>query len=149
MVDSKSGRVGGEAARGWSPSEVRVATEEKRLGCDVLSLPPAGGDPHPVEVKGWGEPFLSVSGRFNYAQDIRASQMEAAQPDPNFRVEIVANLTAYPTRTGPYARLTLTAAEICDRAIPRLFDIPLEGLTERIRREQDDPESAAGQLDGP
>ena len=129
-----------ERARGWSPTEIGVATEEKRLGCDVLSLPPDGGEPHPVEVKGWGEAFLSgSSGRFVYHQDIRTSQMEAAKRDPNYRVEIVANLTAYMAGIGPYERLTLTAAEICERALPRLYDVPLAGMEERIRREVRDP----------
>lgn len=60
-----------EADLGWKASEIGVATEERRLGCDLLSIPPGGGEPHPVEVKGWGEPFLSNSGRFRYDQDIR------------------------------------------------------------------------------
>lgn len=51
-----------ERARGWQPKEIGIATEEKRLGCDLLSVPPEGGDPHPVEVKGWGEAFLSLLG---------------------------------------------------------------------------------------
>lgn len=128
-----------ERANGWAPTEIAVAREEKRLGCDVLSVPPLGGDPHPVEVKGWGEPFLSVSGVFRYPQDIRLSQMEAVKRDPNYRVEIVANLTAYLAGVGPYERLTLTADEIVERALPRLYDIPLTGLEARIRREDTGP----------
>ena len=129
-----------ERARGWNPTEIRVATQEKRLGCDVLSVPPEGGEPHPVEVKGWGEAFLSVSsGRFVYHQDIRTSQMEAAMRDPNYRVEIVANLTAYLAGRGSYERLTLTADEVCERAVPRLYDVPLAGLEQRIRREGTNP----------
>jgi hypothetical protein len=71
-----------ERARGWKPTEIGVPAEEKRRGCDVLSIPPEGWDPYPVEVKGWGEPSLSVSGRFNYPKDIRASQMESAKTRP-------------------------------------------------------------------
>jgi hypothetical protein len=135
-----------ERARGWQPKEIGIATEEKRLGCDLLSIPPEGGDPHPVEVKGWGEAFLSLSsGRFVYDQDIRASQMEAAKRNPNYRLEIVANLTAYLAGTGPYERLTLTAAEICERAVPRLYDVPLSGMEEGIRRETADPPAVAVQ----
>ncbi len=127
-----------ERARGWTPTEIGVATEEKRLGCDVMSVPPGGVNPHPVEVKGWGEPFLGASSdRFIYHQDIRASQMEAARRNPNYRLEMVANLTAYLAGGGGYERLTLTAAEVCERAIPRLYDVPLAGLEERIRRDPD------------
>jgi hypothetical protein len=36
-------------------------------------------------------------------------------------------------RTGPYERLTLSAGEIRERAVPRLYDVRLEGLQERIR----------------
>ena len=118
------------------------------MGCDLLSVPPQGGDPHPVEVKGWGEAFLSgTSGRFAYHQDIRASQMEAAQRDTNHRVEIVANLTAYMAGAGPYERLTLTAKEVLARAIPRLYDVPLTGLEDRIRRVNEHP-SIVGHADG-
>jgi len=138
-----------EIARGWKPTEIGVAAEEKRLGCDVLSVPPEGGEAHPVEVKGWGEPFLSLSsGRFIDFQDIRSSQMEAARRDRNYRVEIVANLTAYLAGTGPYERLTLTAAEVCERAIPRLYDVPLTGMEERIRRVETDSLGAEGSLRG-
>lgn len=134
-----------ERARGWNPTELGVATEERRLGCDVLSVPPDGGEPHPVEVKGWGEAFVSAaSGCFVYHQDIRTSQMEAAKRDPNYRVEIVANLTAYMAGNGPYERLTLTASEVCERAVPRLYDVPLAGMEERIRREVTEPVATEG-----
>lgn len=132
-----------ERKRGWKATEVGVAKEEKRLGCDILSVPPTGGEPHAVEVKGWGEGFLrSVSGRFAYDQDIRASQLEAAERDPNYRLEIVANLAAYVAGAGRYERLTLTAAEICQRAVPRLCDVRLTGMEDQIRRCTDEEPSA-------
>ncbi len=123
-----------ERAAGWAPHVLGAAGLEKEHGCDILSGPPGGGEPHPVEVKGWGEPFIAVRGRFGYHQDIRATQMQAADRDPNFRIEIVANLTAYLSRTGPYERLALTAPEIVERAIPRLYDVPLAGKEGEIVR---------------
>lgn len=129
-----------ERTNGWQPREIGIATEEKRLGCDVLSVPPGGGEPHPVEVKGWGESFLSpTSGRFIYHQDIRASQMEAAKRNAEYRLEIVANLTAYLGGAGLYERLSLTAEELLARAIPRLYDVPLTGLEDKVRREKAPP----------
>ena len=116
-----------EIAAGWTPRVLGAAAMQKQHGCDVLSTPPGGGVAHPVEVKGWGEPFLTSRQQFSYHQDIRASQMLAAQRDPNYRIEMVANLTAYLAGTGPYERLTLTASELIERAVPRLFDVPLTG----------------------
>lgn len=66
-----------EADRGWQAPALGAAGAEKEHGCDILSIPPRGGEPHPVEVKGWGEPCMSVSGRFRYDQDIRESQFQA------------------------------------------------------------------------
>jgi hypothetical protein len=60
--------------------------------------------------------------------------MEAAMRDPNYRVEMVANLTEYLEGNGRYERLTLSAAEVCERAVPRLWDVPLTGMEERISR---------------
>ena len=128
-----------ERAAGWVPRVLGAAKLEKQHGCDILSAPPDGGAQHPVEVKGWGEPFTTVSGRFGYHQDMRASQMEAAQRDPNFRIEMVANLTAYLAGTGPYERLSLTAAEILERAIPRLYDVPLAGKEGEVVRRNAPP----------
>lgn len=105
-----------ERAAGWAPHELGAAELEKQHGCDILSTPPQGGAAHPVEVKGWGEPFLAVRGRFAYHQDMRESQMKAARCDNNFRIELVANLTAYLAGSGPYERLRLTATEIRERA---------------------------------
>jgi hypothetical protein len=123
-----------EADRGWKASEIRLVREEKRLGCDLLSIPPDGGEPHPVEVKGWGESFLDNSGSFRGGQDIRPSQMESAIRNSNFRVEIVANLNAFLRGDGPYERLTLTAAQIRVLAVPRQYDVPLTGMENQIRR---------------
>jgi hypothetical protein len=85
-------------------------------------------------VKGWGEPFLAARGQFAYHQDLRESQMQAARRDATFRIEIVANLSAYLAGAGPYERLTLTATEIRDRAVPRLYDVPLPGKEAEIQR---------------
>jgi hypothetical protein len=52
----------------------------------------------------------------------------------DYRIEIVANLTAYLAGEGPYERLTLTAAEIRARAEPRLYDVPLGGKEDEILR---------------
>ena len=132
-----------EVAAGWTPRVLGAAALEKQHGCDILSVPPAGGEPHPVEVKGWGAPFIATRQQFGYHQDIRASQMLAAQRDPNFRIEIVANLTAYVAGTGRYERLTLTASEIIERAIPRLYDVPLAGKENEIVRREAPPISIA------
>jgi hypothetical protein len=108
--------------------------KEKESGCDLLSTPPGAAEPDHVEVKGWGEPFLSSSGKFLYAgQDIRASQFEAAKKHANYRIEIVANLDAYLRGEGPYQRLTLKAEAIVARAVPRLYDVLLEGLEPDVR----------------
>jgi hypothetical protein len=131
-----------ERAAGWAPHELGVAALEKQHGCDILSTPPHGGTPHPVEVKGWGEPFLAVRGRFAYHQDIRESQMHAARCDCHFRIEIVANLTAYLAGAEPYERLRLTAAEIRERAVPRLWDVPLLGKEADIVRRSRPPNAA-------
>ena len=121
-----------ETRNNWSAEEIGVATLEKKYGCDILSTPPTGGDPHPVEVKGWGLPFRGPSGKFNDPQDLRASQMEAAERDGNFRVEIVANLTAHLATGAPYERLTLTAQELRG-AVPRLWELELTGKEAEIR----------------
>lgn len=129
-----------ERANGWSPQVIGVAALEKEHGCDILSVPPDGGDPHPVEVKGWGEPFLRPSGKFVYTQDVRESQMLAAKQNPDFRIEIVANLTAYLQGNTEYERLTLTAADL-QNAASRLWEVRLDGKQNEIRRHRAPPES--------
>lgn len=123
--------VAEETARGWSPHVIGDAKQEKKHGCDILSTPLGGGDPHRVEVKGWGEPFRRPSGKFFYTQDIRDSQMSSARRDKPFRIEIVANLTAYLQDQDPYERLTLRADEIAT-ATPRLWEFALEGKEHEI-----------------
>lgn len=66
-----------------------------------------------------GHPREPVCGRAAFSDD--------------YRLEIVGNLDAYLAGTGPYERLTLSAGEIRERAVPRLYDVRLEGLQERIR----------------
>jgi hypothetical protein len=125
--------VAEERAAGWTPRVIGVAALEKHHGCDILSTPPEGGDPDPVEVKGWGEPLLRASGKFVYTQDLRQSQMLAAQANPRFRIEIVANLSAHQLHGEDYERLTLTAADI-EKATPRLWEVDLQGKAGEIRR---------------
>jgi hypothetical protein len=122
-----------EAARGWTATPLGSTRAEREHGCDLLSTPPEGGEPNPIEVKGWGEPFLGPTGGFLYHQDIRLSQFEAAERNPSYRVEIVANLTAHLAGDGDYERLTLTADQIRATAIPRLYDVPLATLVDQIR----------------
>jgi hypothetical protein len=126
--------VAEEIVAGHHPHVLGAAALEKQHGCDILVTTGDGEEPTPVEVKGWGEPFFSASGLWRYPQDIRASQMEAARRNPAYRIEIVANLTAYLAGDGPYERLTLTAQEICERAEPRLYDVPLAGKEDEIVR---------------
>lgn len=126
--------VAEELAAGHQPHVLGAAVLEKEHGCDIIVTPAEGSEPTPVEVKGWGEPFFFASGLWRYDQDIRASQMKAAKRNPDYRVEIVANLTAYLAGDGPYERLTLTAGEICERAKPRLHDVPLTGKEDEIVR---------------
>jgi hypothetical protein len=123
-----------EGERGWSAAPVGSWTGERKAGCDILSIPPGEQRPHHVEVKAWGEPLLDASGRFRYPQDIRASQYAAADRHNDFRVEIVANIDAYLETDAPYERLTLSAVEVRDRARPRLYDIDLHDLQDRIWR---------------
>jgi hypothetical protein len=126
--------VAEELAAGHRPHVLGAAALEKQHGCDILVTAAEGHEPIPVEVKGWGEPFVSGSGLWRYEQDIRASQKEAAERNPEYRIEVVANLTAYLAGDGPYERLTLTAAEISEHAKPRLYDVPLEGKEDEIVR---------------
>jgi hypothetical protein len=123
--------VAEEGARGWEAVWVGSWAKEKELGCDLLSTPPDGSEPFRVEVKGWGEPLFTQQGRFRYGQDIRVSQLNAALAHERYRIEIVANLDAYLRGEGSADRLTLYRHEILERVIPRLYDIPLDGLESR------------------
>ncbi len=121
-----------ERRNGWSPYVIGASKREKAHGCDILSTPPSGDKPHPVEVKGWGERFRGPSGKFLYAQDVRDSQMTAARQDDNFRIEIVANLAAHIADGKPYERLTLHANQVRS-AVPRLYEVVLDGMANEIR----------------
>lgn len=122
-----------ESARGWSPGQILSQRAQPVEGCDFLSTPPGGGPPHPIEVKGWGEPLVKTDGSFTYPADINVEQYERARRDPNWRLEIVANLTAAREGRGSPERLTLTAAEVLERASAWKFKVGLHGLQKRIR----------------
>lgn len=122
-----------ELARGWTPGPPLSKRNERMEGCDFLSSPPDGGEPHPVEVKGWGESLFTPDGRFRYQQDINAEQLARAARDPNWRLEIVANLTAARVGAGSVERLTVTASEVRNRAKPWKYRVNLDGLGDRVR----------------
>ncbi len=123
-----------ELTRGWEPGAQLSQTQQRLDGCDFFSTPPDGGAPHPIEVKGWGEPLLTASGAFTYPADVNAQQFERAQRDPTWRLEIVGNLTAHRAGLGPYERLTLSSNEVVERARPWKYTVELEGLGERVTR---------------
>lgn len=123
-----------ERAAGRTPVEIASSHLEKKLGCDLISTEQDSGEKHFVEVKGWGVPFRSKSDKFNYFADMRASQIEAAGREPGFRLEIVANLTAYIAGEGAYERLTLSGEEVLARAKPQIYWIDLADFEGRIRR---------------
>jgi hypothetical protein len=60
------------------------------------------------------------------------SQYEAAMAHSNYRIEIVANLDAYLRGEGGYDRLTVTADYIRVHAVPRGYDVPLDGLRDQV-----------------
>lgn len=121
-----------EIARGWRPGPLLSQHDQHEEGCDLLSTPPDGGPPHRIEVKGWGEPLLAPNGTFNYPADVNREQYERAKNDPNWRLEIVANLAAVRADGGKPERLTLTRDEVVRRAECWRYRIPLDGLAERI-----------------
>jgi hypothetical protein len=110
---------------------------ERSEGCDFLSFPPGGGPPDRVEVKGWSAPLMkatkSGAAVFSYGSEVNFEQLERARSDPLWRLEIVANLAAVRAGTGEVQRLSLTGAEVADRARPWKFRVPLEGLESRIK----------------
>ena len=122
-----------EEARGWTPGPNLSKYEEALQGCDFVSQPPDGGAAHAVEVKGWGEPLRRGDDGFTYDADINAEQHARACRDSNWRLEIVGNLTAARAGTGEIERLTLTAADVVERARPWRYKVGLSGLTDRIR----------------
>lgn len=122
-----------EVERGWRPGRVLSQARQPIEGCVFLSEPPGGGQPHPVEVKGWGEPLLRRSDQFSYPADINVEQLERAGREPNWRLEIVGNLTAARHGTGQPERLTLTAREVVERATGWKYKVPLDGRARRVR----------------
>lgn len=122
-----------ELAQGWTPGPPLAQHAQHEAGCDLLSTPPDGGPPHPVEVKGWGEPLLATEDSFTYPADINREQFKRATRDPNWRLEIVGNLAAVRSGTGTAERLTLTAAEVIERAACWRYRVPLDGLAERVK----------------
>jgi hypothetical protein len=125
-----------EIANGWTPSPPFSKRREREEGCDFLSYPPDGGEPHAVEVKGWGGSVFLPDGRFRTRQDLNADQLARAQRDPNWRLEIVANLGAARTGSGSVERMSLTAEEVCRAAEPWKYRIDLDGLVDRVRTVQ-------------
>lgn len=121
-----------EFAKGWKPGPQLAQSAQAREGCDFLSAPPEGGPPLPVEVKGWGEPMFGAGGRPIDKADINTEQMERAKADPNWRLEIVANLTAARAGRGQPQRLTLTATQVVARARPWRYRVDLDGLADHV-----------------
>ncbi len=121
-----------ELARGWKPRPLLGQHAQHEEGCDLFSTPPHGTHPHRIEVKGWGEPLLAPDGAFTCPADVNREQYERAKSDPNWRLEIVANLAAVRAGTGKPERLTLTGEEVVRRAEYWRYRIPLDGLAESI-----------------
>jgi hypothetical protein len=71
-----------EVANGWPPGPPLSKSREREEGCDFLSTPPNGGEPHPVEVKGWGESLFLSDGRFRDRQDINRSSSRVHRAIP-------------------------------------------------------------------
>lgn len=122
-----------EIAAGWIPGPPMSKRQEATEGCDFLSTAAGGGDAHPVEVKGWGESLLRPGGGFRYAQDINAEQLARAERDPDWRLEIVANLGAAREGRRTAERLTVNASDLKDRVRPWKYRIDLTGLEARAR----------------
>jgi hypothetical protein len=125
--------VRGEYERaGWSVGATLSKSEERRQGCDLLAEHANTGDRAVIEVKGWGEPLRRRDGTFSYPADINAQQHQRALNDDSWRLEIVANLSAARAGSGRAERLTLSAAEVRERAVPLKLAVPLKGLEHRI-----------------
>jgi hypothetical protein len=126
-----------EEERAGRRVERLTKTRERSEGCDFLSHPPDGCPPDRVEVKGWSAPFRKITRRgesvFSYGSEVNFEQLERARTDPLWRLEIVANLAAVREGTGEAQRLSLTGAEVVERARPWKFRVPLDGLESRIR----------------
>jgi hypothetical protein len=121
-----------EKAKGWTPGHFLSQRAQHDQGCDLLSTPPSGGEPHPIEVKAWGEPLVKSDGSFTYPADVNQEQLERAKTDPHWRLEIVANIAAVRAGTGKPERLTLSGKEVCERAVGWRYRVPLDGLAGRV-----------------
>ncbi len=122
-----------EIARGWQPEPLLGQPAQRTEGCDFLSTPPDGGAAHRIEVKGWGESLLCADGSFSYPADVTREQFEHAKADPTrWRLEIVGNLSAVLDGSGQPQRLTLTGSEVAERARCWRYQVPLDGLAERV-----------------
>jgi hypothetical protein len=121
-----------EVAKGWMPGPPLGQRAQALEGCDFLSTPPEGGPGHPIEVKGWSEPIVGPDGSIQDLADINVEQLKRAKADPNWRLEIVANLADARVRRGRPQRLTLTAAEVAERARGWRYRVELRGLAGRV-----------------
>lgn len=127
-----------ERAKGWTPRPLG-AKEQKKHGCDIVSSPPDGGEPHHIEVKSLGRPFLTKTRKWSWPDIVvRESQLAACQGDrcDFFRVEIVANLDAHRYQGAPYERLTLTARNVIGNVRSRVQHLVKldDSLKAEIRR---------------
>ena len=111
-----------ERAKGWVPHPLS-GKDQLKYGCDILSTPPSGGDPHRIEVKAMGYPLLTKTGRWSWPDIVvRESQLAACRDDESdsFRFEIVANLDAHHQRGEPYERLTLMRRDVIGNVTSRV-----------------------------
>lgn len=109
--------------------------EQHQAGYDFESIGP-DGDVVLIEVKGWGEPLVDpVTGTFGFHADLRAAQVAAARTHGRrWRLEIVGNIDAALRGDGAMQRLTLFGDELADdRLAPRIYDLALHGLEQRVR----------------
>lgn len=137
-----------EVARGWTPGAPLSKRRERAEGCDFLSTPPGGGDPHPVEVKGHGESLLKPDGSLRDQVELNVQQLNRARRDPRFRLEVVGNVTAYVAGTGEPEILTIGAADVVELAEPWKYRLRRGRLAEQVvlaarqRRDPDDSDRA-------
>lgn len=126
-----------ERAKGWTPRALN-SREQVTHGCDIVSEPPGDGATHFIEVKAWGRPFLTKTGRWSWPDVVvRESQLAAVKRNPTgvFRFEIVANLDAHRRQGAPYERLTLLADDVAGNETSRVVHairLP-DALKSRIR----------------
>ena len=121
-----------EKERGFVPDSVLGPKAQHLEGCDFFSTPRGGGEPHPVEVKGWGLPLIGDDATVTDPADITAEQLDRARRDDCWRLEIVGNLDAVRAVGEKPQFLTVTASEVRDRAKPWRFRIPLGDLAHRV-----------------